>query len=202
MIRVVLAEDQPCCAARRPRCWAGMDIEVAGTAGDGESARREPQRPAGRAGHRHRDARPHRSNCPAHPAPRAAGEGGDRDHLPAAASRWALDAACRATCSRTRRSNSYRRAVPVPRRPRDRPAAGAGSLSEPDPLSDRERQVPRLAGGPVRGPDRRPPQPVPRHGAQLSVRGDRQARRGQPDRGLPAGARKGLAVAPARAIPL
>ncbi|MBO9711199.1 MAG: response regulator transcription factor, partial [Caulobacter sp.] len=37
---------------------------------------------AGRAGHRHRDARPDRAGAgPAHRPPRTAGQGGDRDHL-------------------------------------------------------------------------------------------------------------------------
>ena len=47
---------------------------------------------------------------------------------------------------RTRRATGRGVAQGASRRPRDRPATGAGSLGEADPLNDRERQVLRLAG--------------------------------------------------------
>ena len=75
------------------------------------------------------------------------------------------------------------------------PQLALEAWSEADPLNDRERQVLRLAGeGLSAGEIAAQLQPVAGHGAQLPVRGDRQARRRQPHRGLPAGAAEGLVV--------
>ncbi|MDT9583218.1 response regulator transcription factor [Stenotrophomonas indicatrix] len=75
------------------------------------------------------------------------------------------------------------------------PQLALDAWSQADPLTDRERRVLRLAGeGRHRQRDRRAAGAVARHGAQLPVRMHRQAGCGQPDRGVPAGAAEGVVV--------
>ena len=75
------------------------------------------------------------------------------------------------------------------------PQLALEAWSEADPLNDRERQVLRLAGeGQSAGDIADPAESFAWHRAQLPVRGDRQARRGQPHRGLSTGASERLAL--------
>ena len=75
------------------------------------------------------------------------------------------------------------------------PELAADAWSEPDPLTDRERQVLRLAGdGPGQRRHRRTTEPVGGNGPQLPVRGHPQTRGRQPHRRRPASPRTRLAV--------
>ena len=66
------------------------------------------------------------------------------------------------------------------------PELAAAAWEEADPLTDRERQVLRLAGeGYAERPHRRRAPSLRGDGAQLSLRGDQQARRREPRRGRP-----------------
>src|SRR5690606_18409811 len=137
----------------------------------------------------------------AYPAPRAAGEGGDRDHVRARRVP-APGAGCRGVGvpaqGRAVRGAGRGAAQGAWRRQGDRSAAGAGGLVGGGPAQ--RPRAPGAApgrGGPFGGRDRGDARPVAGHGAQLSFRGDRQARGGQPDRGPPAGTAEGLAVAAA-----
>ena len=75
------------------------------------------------------------------------------------------------------------------------PQLALAAWGDDDPLTERERQVLRLAGEGVKGAEiAERLQLVAGHGAQLPVGGDRQARCGQPHRGLPGGAGQRLAL--------
>ena len=75
------------------------------------------------------------------------------------------------------------------------PELAAEAWCEADPLTDRERQVLRLAGEGVSGTgDRGGAASVGRHGPKLPVRGDQQARRIQPGRSRAYRPAQGLAL--------
>ncbi len=150
-ITVLLAEDQRIVLGALARCSAlEPDLDVVGRARRRRGAAPRPDAAAGRAAHRHRDARPTGLDVAAEIRTARTGHAGrDRHHLlPRGYLRRALDAGCGGYLLKdapVEKLVEAVRAVHAGRRAID-PELAADAWSEPDPLTERERQVVRLAG--------------------------------------------------------